>query len=157
MSTTEGEHKSGLLLTVQPGTGIQADFEPFDTDHTIERIVGSMSHNGDGVTASTTQTRWFPFTIAARKLPVSSVQDGNIDLYDSKKGDDHFFRMDTVCNAQQSNPSTPNWHEVNSKSKRTFDVGDKMEWLWSIVSPFTDTNWSIDVAINLRILWKLKS
>ena len=125
----------------------------FANDHVLERIVGAMAHNGDGNTVA--GNKWFPLTIGALRIPVGMTQEA-INLFDNTQGDDYFFRMDAVCNAASDEDSIPNWHLINSKSKRKFSVGDTISFLASWIPNVTDSSVDVDIAINLRILWKLK-
>jgi len=143
----------GTFFTANPGVGEADTFTKFDDTHTLERIRGSMAHNAQGQESSTV-TDWFPFTVAAIKVPSGMTIDA-INLFDSTEADDFFFRMDAVCNAGTS-AAIPNWHDVDSKSKRRFEVGDAIAWLWSAIAPATDTRAAtIEFSMNLRVLWKL--
>ena len=147
---TVGHVYSGVLpTTIEPAFG----GEVFDADHTLERIRGSMSHNANtGVGSS--DNLWFPFSIAGLQIP-NGMNVNAIDLFDASKGDNYFLRMDAVCNANNNQDAVPNWHDVDSKGKRRFNVGDKIAWLWSAIVPSTRAV-NIDCAFNFRILWKLK-
>ena len=143
--------KPGLNMASDP----IADVDAFENDHTLERVVGSMAHNGSGLQTSNTTDAWFPLTIAALRVPVGFTAQ-SIDLFDPSDGDDFIFRMDAVCNASAT-AAQPNWHNVNSKAKRRFNAGDAVQFLMSFIPNFTDTSWNLEVAFNLRFLWKLKN
>lgn len=156
---TEGTSYSGLLQEQIPGTGKSTSFERFNNDHTLQRIRGAMSHNALSAPAPTGKTTWFPFSVAAIKVPEGlTISADGLDLFDTEQANDFIYRMDAVCNAgTTSTVATPNWHEIDSKRKSSFKVGDALAWLWSFVSPFTiSSTFQIDVALNSRLLWKLK-
>lgn len=145
----------GLIKDFVPGAhgGGNTD-HPFDNDHVLERVVGSMSHNGAGQLAN--QPGWFPFSIGAVRVPSGFSTPNTMSLFDPQQGEDYFFRHDTVCNAIGTADAIPNWHDVNSKAKRKFEPGDKMAFLWSLMSPITSTRpITVELAFNLRLLWKL--
>lgn len=151
----EGSVVSGVLEHNQPGTGVGDDFRAFDDQHVLERIRGTMCHNAGGQ-ESTTVTDWFSFSLGGIKVPTGMSAD-ELNLFDNLDADDYFFRMDAVCNAG-TRDAMPNWHEVDSKSKRRFEVGDKIAWLWSLIRPGMDTrSMTIDLAFNFRVLWKLRN
>ena len=152
---TIGTELNGLLFHTVPGVGNNADFKGFSNDHTLEKIIGSMAHNGEGITGGN-KPSWFPFTLAAAKVPQGMFPpETGIDLFDSTELDDCAFRMDSVCNNASNTDAIPNWHAVNAKSRRKFNVGDKLSWLFSLVRN-TATAFSVELALNVRILWKLK-
>lgn len=132
-----------------------ATIDQFDDQHVLERIRGAMSHNGDDrVTQASNQ--WFPFSVAALKIPKGFSSSDPLNLFSSADIEDLAFRMDAVCNANQTTQATPNWHEVDSKAKRKFEIGDKLAWLVSLIRPRTDT-FNVFFTVNLRILWKLRT
>jgi len=162
-------HSGELFATsLKPGLGdplIVADEQdvyhtPFTNDHTLERIRGSMCHNGGQYTA-TTSVSWFPMSIVAVKVPRGLSIDDEEDypnLFDNGKigNMDIIYRHDVVCDASSNNAS-PNWHDVDSKAKRKFEVGDIVKFLYTLRQPFASTvnDWQIEVAVNLRFLWRL--
>jgi len=154
-ATLTGAVVSGLLLKVSPGVYNGTATVPFDADHVLERIRGSMAHNAQGQ-ESTTLTDWFPFTVAAVKIPKGlTFPATGLNLFENSEIDDFAFRMDAVCNAG-TNDAIPNWHDVDSKAKRKFEVGDALQFLWSAVNPGKDNrDKTIEFSMNLRVLWKL--
>jgi len=80
---------------------------------------------------------------------------GQLNLFNSEDGDDFVVRMDVVCDVSPTGQAAPNWHPLDSKSKRRFSVGDKLQWLFSLIRPVT-TEFTVDLAVNARVLWKLK-
>jgi len=152
-STPTGGRLNGVLSEIEPGIGVAAALKPFDADHTLERIRGSMAHNALGQESSSV-VDWFPFTVAAIRVP-NGLSIDPYDILDNSKGDDFAFRMDAVCNGGTT-AAVPNWHDVDSKAKRKFEVGDKLAWLWGLIAPGMDTREvNIEFAMNLRLLWKL--
>lgn len=156
-SIPAGSKVNWLIGSIQiPGTGESGDFEHFQDDHVLERIVGAMSHNGGGDLASTTRPQWFPFSIGAVKVPAGLSLSSGLNMFDSESADDYLFRMDAVCNQNTSESAVPNWHDVNSKAKRKFSVGDGIQFLASaFFSEAVSRKISIDFSMNLRLLWKL--
>jgi len=149
-SGTIGSVHSDTLTTFTPGIG---DDGHFQDDHVLERVRGSMAHNGIIGVVPTEETLWFPFTLAALKIPTGfSPQD--LDLFDNTQGDDFVVRMDAVCNIGRTD-AIPNWHALDSKAKRKFSVGDTLSWIFSLVRP-TDSSFTVDIAVNARVLWKLR-
>lgn len=152
-STAQGTVVKGVFRTVIPGIGFETEVKAFDSDHVLERIRGAMAHNAIGQ-ESASVTDWLPFSVAAIRVP-NGMTAGALNLFDSSEGDDFAFRMDAVCNAG-TQQATPNWHEVDSKAKRRFEVGDSLAFLWALVAPGTDTRaFTVEFAMNLRVLWKL--
>lgn len=139
-----------------PGIGYpqHSGVDTFDDQHILERIRGSMCHNGIIGVQPTEETLWFPFSIAAIRIP-NGMAVSELNLFDNSDADDFFFRMDAVCNISRSD-AIPNWHEVDSKSKRRFEVGDKFAMLYSLLRP-TDSAFTLDVTFNLRFLWRLRN
>jgi len=158
-SVTDGTRYSGVLQELVPGTGLSTTFERFNNDHTLQRVRGSMSHNATSRPAPTGKTTWFPFSVAAIKIPEGlTIPAEGLDLFNTEEANDFIFRMDAVCNAgTTADIATPNWHEVDSKRKSSFKIGDAIAWLWSFVAPFDlSSTFQIDVAMNTRLLWRLK-
>lgn len=152
-----GAHLAGTLKAITPGIGLNGDddFQQFDADHVLQRVRGSMAHNAQGRESSSV-TDWFAFSVAAVRIPKGlTFPETGIDLFDNSEGDDYLFRMDAVCNAG-TGQAQPNWHDVDSKSKRRFEVGDTIQFLWSLVNPAQDTQAkTVEFCMNLRLLWKL--
>jgi len=149
-----------LLAEKTPGVGFDLggkSITPFTSDHTLERVVGAMAHNGEGGQTSTTTTDWFAFVLAAVKIPSGlSMGTEGIDLFDSSEADDFLFRMDAVCNETNAQ-AMPNWHEVNAKARRKFDVGDAIQFLASVhMNTAASRAVKVDLSVNLRFLWRLK-
>ena len=166
----EMHHGEVFQTPMIPGSGdpihtgtAEDDFKkvPFNNDHTLERIRGSMSHNGVGYTG-TTSTSWFPLTIVAVRVPIGLHIDSSENypnLFDNTSyGNlDIIYRHDVVCDASNSEAS-PNWHDVDFKARRKFEVGDVIRWLYTIRQGFSSAvnDWRLEVCVNLRFLWKLK-
>ena len=158
------ELKPGLGDPVLPSGDTPEDGinpEPFKNDHTLERIRGSMSHNGSGYTGSNSPS-WFPLTIVAVKIPVglhidSSENYPNFFDNTSYGNLDMIYRHDVVCDASNGGAS-PNWHDVDHKARRKFEIGDVIKWYYTLRQGFGSqvNDWSLDVTVNLRFLWKLK-
>jgi len=155
--TTAGDNKSFVLGYTHPGVGDGADpdqqIRPFDASHVLERIRGHICHDG-ATPAPGNEGNWFPFTLAAMRIPAGVViDDTNIpSVLNNTEGDDYFYYGSHVCGARVSSNIGP----VDSKARRRFDVGDKIAWLANIVNPFTGSiNATVDVTLNLRLLWKL--
>lgn len=146
------------LNAVIPGVGFDTTVKPFMNEHTLERVVGAMAHNGQGGTASSSDTDWFPFAIGAVKVPEGlNLSSDGINLFDANEADDYLFRMDTVCNEASNQDAVPNWHEVNAKTRRKFDVGDSIQFVASAhVIPALTRPFTVDLSMNLRFLWRLK-
>jgi len=152
---TEGSVHNGVITDFRPGIGsADSDADAFKDDHVLERIRGSMAHNGYVQTAPLpTDQSWFPFTMAALKIPTGfAAQD--IDLFDNSEGDDFAFRMDAVCNVARTD-AIPNWHPMDSKAKRRFSVGDTLSWIYSLVRPISGS-FRVEISVNARVLWKLR-
>jgi len=152
-----GNNQSYVLGYTNPGVGDSGDhthaIRPFDASHVLERIRGHICHDG-ATPAPGTEGSWFPFTLAAMKIPagVGIATDDIPSILNNTEGDDYFYYGSHVCGARVSSNIDP----VDSKAKRRFDVGDKIAWLANIVNPFTGSiNANVDVTINLRLLWKL--
>lgn len=141
---------NGVLFETVPSVG----GDTFEDEHILERIRGAMCHNGDQ--GSGFNNTWFPFSLAMVKVPAGlTIQNSDAwSLFDNSKADDYIFRVDHVCDASLNN-AAPNWHLVDSKAKRKFAVGDRIVCLWSVIAP-TTTEFVIDVAVNMRVLWKLR-
>lgn len=143
-----------------PGLGApftDEDVQQFDDQVVLERIRGSMCHNGGG--ANNLGQTWFPFSLAGIKIPQGFSTPSDVNLFDNREGEDFFLRHDAVCNAG-STAATPNWHELDSKAKRRFDVGDGIAFLFSLIRPAimgSPTSFAVDLAFNLRFLWRLKN
>ena len=165
--------RSGELFdtALHPGLGdpLRTDTEPsgyqapFQNDHTLERLRGSMSHNGEGNV--TKEPSWFPLVVACVRIPRGLSIDNEArypNLFDnSELGNmDIIYRHDVVCDSSPSN-ANPNWHDVDSKAKRKFEVGDIVKWLYSLRQAFDpspqNASWSLTTSVNIRFLWKLKS
>ena len=146
---------SGVHFHTQPGLGPGGAAqvpEPFTDSHVLERIRGAMTHNAD-TSLSPSGNAWFPFTVAAVKVP-KGMSATAIDLFNNADGEDFLYCHNVVCRADYAD-STPNWHEVDSKAKRVFEVGDQIAWIYSAIKPVSGTV-NIDFCVNLRLLWKLK-
>ena len=167
--TSNNEMHSGELFAtkLRPGLGDPLDLqgslnhERFVNDHTLERIRGSMSHNGSGF-PSTTSISWFPLTIVAVKVPVGLNIDSSEEypnFFDNSSVGNHdiIYRHDVVCDA--GGAATPNWHDVDHKAKRKFEPGDLIDFLFTLRQPFQSTtqDWNFEIAVNLRFLWKLRT
>jgi len=150
---TVGEIVSGNLGEIRPGVGTGDLHKPFTSDIVLERIRGAISHNGASGRTPSPPDGWFPFSIALVKVPNGFEVPSDFNLFDSDEGDDFPFRQDVVCNVNAT--VYPNYHEVDGKAKRKFEVGDVFAWLWSAVKPVT-TAFTISVAFNGRLLWRLK-
>jgi len=145
-----------------PGVGDQYNddvlFQPFSNDHVLERVVGSLSHNAKGVAVN--NGGWEPLTLAFIRVPEGLTLDSSdlLNLFDNADVDDFVFRIDSVCNPTGSLANAmPNWHQVNQKTRKSFHIGDKIVPYWCVFSgDFNDAH-TIDVAWNLRFLWRLKS
>ena len=143
-----------------PGIGVNGadDFDAFDSEHTLERVVGGMSHNASGFDVNTIP--WICVSLAMIKVPKGLELDtAGINLFDNSEADDFIYRMDAVCNPTNVAQSIPNWHMVNQKTRRKFEVGDTIWVLWSVYNqPEALTrNLVLDFTFNLRFLWRLKS
>ena len=155
LSTTDSSrHINGLLPGWELSPGIVGN--EFTDDHTLERVVGTMAHNARSGPNLISNTSWFPFTFAAVRVPRGLTISQAWNLWDNSQGDDFVFRMDAVCNAAQSSDAMPNWHEVNAKARRKFEVGDKMAFAYTLYTDFSDSSFYLDLVVNLRFLWKLK-
>lgn len=147
-----------LLPQVTPGVGFErgaaTELRPFNNEHVLERVVGAMAHNGSGQPGNF--PGWTPVSIGAVKIPEGlQLGTGGINLFDATDADDYLFRMDAVCNVSTGD-AIPNWHEVNSKARRKFEVGDVIQFLASAWFEKALTRAStIEIAVNLRFLWKL--
>jgi len=152
-----GDNKSYILGYVTPGIGdgaaLPTSIRPFDAPHVLERMRGHICHDG-ATPAQGTEGNWFPFTIAAMKIPNGVIiDDSDIpSVVNNTDGDDYFYYGSHICGARVSSNVDP----VDSKAKRRFDVGDKIAWIANIINPFTgNINANVDVTVNLRLLWKL--
>jgi len=152
---TEGSVHNGTLTTFRPGIGsADSDADAFKDDHVLERVRGSMAHNGYVQTAPLpTDVSWFAFSLAALRIPTGFAPQ-SIDLFDNSEGDDFAVRMDAVCNVARTD-AIPNWHALDSKAKRKFSVGDTLSWIFSAVRPIS-SSFRIEIAVNARVLWKLR-
>jgi hypothetical protein len=119
------------------------------------RVVGAMAHNG-GAGAATNDNTWFPFTLSAVKVPAGMTATA-INLFSGQAVSDldQLFRMDTVCDAASNTDAIPNWHMIDRKAKRKFEVGDKISWIVSLIRPLASA-FHVDFSMNLRFLWQLK-
>jgi len=152
--SSQGNESFVLGYTV-PGVGDAGDgnVRAFDAPHVLERIRGSVCHDG-ATPAPGNEANWFPFTLAAMRIPTGVIIDtDNIpSILNNTEGDDYFFYGSHICGARVSSNVDP----IDSKAKRKFDVGDKIAWLANIVNPFVSGfNANVDLSINVRILWKL--
>lgn len=155
VTESAGERKDGLLATFVPGVGDTGDpnnIEAFKDDHVLERIRGGMCHIGR-VSLNPSGNTWFPYSLAFLKIPAGFAGQA-INLFDNADGDDFLFRHDVVCRAQNAE-AVPNWHNIDSKAKRKFETGDSIAILYSLISP-TNTDFSLDLVMNFRMLWSLK-
>lgn len=144
---------SGTLAEITPGMGLGDNFEPFNNEVVLQRIIGTMAHNGQGSTVPNAN-QWFPFTVGALMIPRGFSAQA-VDLFDNSAVDNQVFRMDAVCNNSSTTDAIPNWHTVDQKSKRKFGVGETLSWLYSLISPVT-VHFDVEFVANLRFLWKLK-
>jgi len=154
LAVTAGGEDSNYSVAIGnliPGIG---ESDPFDDDHVLERIRGSMAHNGSTRGGVAGANQWFPLSFGGVRVP-KGLTENAIDLFDPETADDFLWRYDTVCNAVTNVAAVPNWHAVDSKAKRKFSVGDKVIWLVSLQRPRT-TAFTVDIVMNLRLLWKLK-
>lgn len=144
-----------------PGVGVAGatGFQPFANDHTLLRIVGSVVHTGSNkTTVSGNEFTTFPLSIGAIKVPSEFDNPSDLNLFDTKDADDYLFRLDRVCDTRSSAALFPNWDQVDSKSKRRFDVGDRIGWFVSWLPNLSDSTSPyplVSIIMNLRILWKL--
>ena len=154
--------------SMRPGLGDPLDdlgaltHEPFPNDHTLVRMRGSMAHNGEGNV--TKEPSWFPLVVACVRVPKGlsiDKEDTYPNLFDNTElGNlDIIYRHDVVCDSSPSN-ANPNWHDVDNKAARKFEIGDTIKWLYSLRQAFDpspqNNSWSLTVAVNIRFLWKLK-
>ena len=111
--------------TLTPGRTTKASgraysSSPFGEDCVLERIRGTIHHEGSGSVSET--ERVIPVTFAAVKIPAGLGADNDIDLFSTSDGDDFPLYLSHVCDIGQGTSSTLNEHQVDSKSKRKFTL-----------------------------------
>ena len=152
VTANAGEQVDFVLGGLTPGVGrSDGSKDEFENDHVLERIRGAMTHVGRA-SLNPSGSLWFPFSLAFLRIPAGFTGNA-IDLFDNSKGDDFVMRHDTVCRASNSE-AVPNWHNLDSKAKRRFSVGDKILVIGSLISP-TNTDFTLEICFNVRMLWKL--
>ena len=148
-----------VLGTVTPGrtqhgNGQAYNSNAFNEDCILERIRGTIHHEGSGLSSATSNV--IPVAFAAVKIPSGLGADNDIDLFSTTDGDDFPFYVSHVCDVSDGSTSTLNEHAVDSKAKRKFHVGDVLKFFGSAVcKAFTNGSPKIEFCINLRILWRL--
>ena len=148
-----------VLGTVTPGrttkaTGQAYNSTPFDEDAILERIRGTIHHEGSGALSGSHNI--IPVTFAAVKIPAGLGGDNDIDLFATSDGDDFPLYVSHVCDVGTGTSTTLNEHNVDSKAKRKFHVGDVLKFFASaLMDTFSGTGPKIEFCINLRILWRL--
>lgn len=162
LNTNSGTTYAAELFSTPliPGTGDPRDTTgvqtPFTNDHTLERIRGEVYHEGRDV--SVTQDTVFPLVIAAVRIPAgfSIDRDEIPNLFDNTNiGNlDIIWQNNTICDAAST--VQPSRGVVDQKSRRKFEVGDQIKWYFAFRGSFTDSNWYLEMVVNLRFLWKLK-
>jgi len=151
-----------LFGTMTPGVGAQGSIDPFDDDHVLERIRGRCAHALD-FGSVTNEDRYWPVVMAGLKVPAEFV-DGlsigrstTLDVWNTEKGEDYFFWCSGLCNPQDTTNGDNLANEmIDNKAKRRFNSGDAIAWLLGVANPTNITTIDINVAMNFRLLWKLR-
>jgi len=146
----------GYLGTVKPGVGAMGSERAFDAPHVLERIRGTCLHE-----ASTTASNpgLAIVQMAALRVPSEfansmedeTSQDDILDITNNLSGDDYLWYESGYCGADADVDTVM---PVNNKSRRKFDVGDVLAFLYRIDNPSPGAA-SMTLGINLRLLWKL--
>ena len=148
------------LGTIVPGVQSDADsaVQPFDNEVIMERVRGHCGHRGEstGATQPSKPSLICPVIVGV-KLPAHlnkslSLEDLG-DPYYNLDGEDFPIYMSHVCDVDHD--PQPEIDPVDIKAKRKFDVGDVLR-LYGRYFNGTGQTTSLELALNLRFLWKLR-
>lgn len=160
MNIAAQTEKSIYLGTVLPGVydpnANPAAIDPFDNQHTLQRLRGVCLHE---VYGNSGQDSLVHVNTAAFKVPVAVAghitSDADMpNLFQSGDGEDYPYFMSHVCGTGRSSP-TSNVDAIDNKAKRRFDPGDALVFSASYYNSSTETTLDLYIGLNLRFLWSL--
>lgn len=143
----------------KPGmtSGTSGDTEHFDQDVILERIRGTIVHNGTGgVTNDNLFPFWSALLIAPANLLDKASGDELPDLRYNEDGDNYPFFDSSVCDVGSSSANVPTAHVIDSKAKRRINVGDALKFFFGAMAPSFSGSAKIQLALNVRLLFRLK-
>ena len=147
-----------FMGTVTPSVvELDGSVDPFDNQHTLERIRGQAAHVVEG--SNSTSSDIVAVNLAAFRIPAEVADNVRTNaempnLWRSGAGENYPFFMSCLCGTNAVE-LTDNVENVDSKAKRRFDPGDILVISGSYFNNGTNTTLDLHLSLNLRFLWSL--
>ena len=159
LSTTTVGYNTFWVASLEPGTYDGSETETFNHQVVMERIRGSVTHEGSGLGTGSggkiIALNWGIFIVPA-EIGTRVQTDADMpNLFINEEGDDFPLFDSTLCDASTSD-LIPSIHMVDSKAKRRLDVGSRLVMCATIDNMTADATIDVAFGFNLRILWKLR-
>jgi len=140
-----------------PGVGTSTSYRAFDDQVVLQRIRGTWSWIADP--AATDDDAIIQVVLFAFKVPAEVAQDiGDDDLpnpWDTNEGEDYFFYETGTRAGVSANPFYYPEKMIDNRSKRRFDVGDRLVLCWAAHASGATTSVSnVGMSCNLSLLWR---
>jgi len=140
-----------------PGVGASGGYRAFDDQVVLQRIRGTWSWIADP--ATTDDDHVLQVVMFAFKVPAEVAQDiGDDDLpnpWDTNEGEDYFFYETGSRAGVSANPFYFPTLQIDNRSKRRFDVGDRVVLCWAAhASGGASSVSNVGMSCNLSLLWR---